>query len=54
MLTYSKFCIQLFEFHKKEVPDDEDEKVTFVETLMTFGVSLQQYTSSLAMEAINM
>ena len=42
------------EFHKKDIPADEDEKAAFAEVLMSYGVSLQQYSSALAMEPIRL
>ena len=35
------------------MPDGADAKAEFAETLMKFGVSLQQYISALGMEDIN-
>ena len=48
------YLMQLFEFHKKDIPADEDEKAAFAEVLMSYGVSLQQYSSVLAMEPISL
>ena len=48
------YLLQLFEFHKKGIPADDDEKAAFAEVLMSYGVSLQQYSSALAMEPISL
>lgn len=42
--------MQLYEFHKREVPEDEEEEVEFIEKLMNFKVSLQQYKAALEMD----
>ena len=51
VLLHQNHPFQLYEFHKKEIPIEE---TSFVEALMPFGISLQQYKSSMAMEDITM
>ena len=49
------YCIlQLYEFHKSEVPETQQEKEEFAVKLNTFGVSLSQYASTLEMDNITM
>ena len=49
-----KLIIQLYEFHKKPVPEDSEEKKAFVTKLMEFGVSIKQYNDAFAMKDITM
>ena len=44
----------LYTFHKRCVPDNPGEKVDFAEKLAKFGISLQQYKSTLEMPNITM
>ena len=47
------FCIlQLYEFHKNEVPETQEEKEEFAEKLNKFGVSISQYASTLEMDNV--
>ena len=46
--------VQLYEFHKRPVPEDSEEKQAFVTSLMEFGVSLKQYKDAFAMNNITM
>ena len=48
------FSIQVYEFHKREIPDDDEEKGKMVTTLMQFKVSLQQYRKAIAMDNVTM
>ena len=48
------FVVQLYEFHKRPVPEDSEEKKAFVASLMEFGVSLKQYNDAFAMKDITM
>ena len=44
----------MYEFHKAELPDENEEKAEFVEKLMNFGVSIKQYESAYAMDDVTM
>lgn len=44
------YLIQIYVFHKAEIPDDEDEKEEFSEKLASFGVSLAQYRNAFEMD----
>ena len=46
--------VQLYEFHKRPIPEDSEEKKTFVTSLMEFGVSVKQYNDAFAMKNITM
>lgn len=48
------FLLQLFEFHKKNVPDDDQEKKVMAKNLLKFKVSLQQYTNALMLDNVTM
>jgi len=39
--------IQLYEFHKNKIPDDNEGKEEFARALFKFKTSLQQYRSAL-------
>ena len=54
VLILVTFFIQLYEFHKRFVPEDSEEKKAFVTSLMDFGVSLKQYNDAFAMNNIRM
>ena len=45
---------QLYCFHKKPVPVDEDEKVKSVSTLMEYSVSLKQYLKAYKLADLTM
>ena len=40
----------MYQFKKAAVPTEESEKVTFLEKLLKFGVSVKQYESAYALE----
>ena len=44
----------MYQFEKAAVPTDADENICFVESLMKFGVSIQQYEKACAMDDITM
>ena len=44
--------LQLYEFHKKEIPDGDDDKEEFATKLMKYSVSLQQYQTALSLDNI--
>lgn len=46
--------LQLYNFHKKEIPEDPDEKKEMVAELMKFNVSLVQYRSAMEMANVTM
>ena len=45
---------QAYKFKKRSVPDDEQEKTSFVELLLKFGVSILQYARAYDMEDITL
>ena len=48
-VTYVLLCtIQLYTFEKKAVPNDEEEKEMFIESLAKYGVSLKKYIAQLS------
>ena len=47
MLDAMHLIIQLYTFQKKMVPDDEEEREIFIETLAKYGVSLKKYIAQL-------
>jgi len=46
--------IQLYEFHKNPVPEQDADKKRFAAKLMEFGVSLKQYREALSMREITL
>ena len=55
VLTSSCYYVfQLYKFQKAPVPDDHDEKLKMIESLMTFGVSVIQYEKAYKMADITM
>ena len=44
----------MYQFEKASVPADADEKIHFIDSLMKFGVSIQQYQKAFAMDDITM
>ena len=44
--------VQLYEFHKREIPNDPEEKAKFMETLLKFNVSIKQYEEAFKMPNI--
>ena len=53
-----KWCLvihlQMYQFEKSGVPADADEHIHFIDNLMKFGVSIQQYEKAYAMDDITM
>lgn len=52
--NYVLLYLQLYEFHKSEVPETQQEKEEFAVKLNAFGVSFSQYASTLEMDNITM
>ena len=46
-MTHFTLYLKLYNFEKKTVPDDEDDKEIFLEALAKYGVSLKQYLTQL-------
>ena len=46
--------IQLYEFHKNPVPEQDADKKRFAAKLMEFGISLKQYQEALSMREITL
>ena len=46
-LKMAYMCFQLYEFHKKLIPEDSSEKEDMAEKLMAFNISLRDYQKSL-------
>ena len=46
--------MQMYQFRKAKVPEDAEEKLTFSETLLKFGISLMQYEKAYCMDEITM
>lgn len=44
--------MQLYEFHKNDIPTEEDEKLKYCEKLAKFKVSLQQYRAAMDMDRL--
>jgi hypothetical protein len=44
----------LYKFHKEPVPENPEEKMKIVESLMKFGVSITQYEKAYNMPDITM
>ena len=44
----------MYEFEKLDVPTDTEIKSVFIENLMKFEVSLQQYKNAIDMEEVTM
>lgn len=52
--AYNVIHLQMYQFEKAGVPADADEKIRFIDNLMKFGVSIQQYEKAYAMDDITM
>lgn len=46
--------MQLYEFHKKEVPLDAQQREDLMEKLLKFNVSIKQYEEALKLPNITM
>lgn len=46
--------MQIYQFEKAPIPDDPEDKAQFVESLMEFGISVQQYEKAYGMDDITM
>ena len=44
----------MYQFEKRPIPDNTEEKTEFIEALLKFGVSLPQYEKAFAMDDITM
>lgn len=46
--------MQLYEFHKSDIPEDVDQRAELIEKLLKFNVSLKLYQESLKLPNITM
>ncbi len=47
-------ALQIYELHKQPVPDIQEEKKAFIEKLLEFNVSIQQYMNAYKMDDFTM
>ena len=53
-IRYPFLFLKMYQFQKKDIPTEPDEKQKFMEALLEFGVSLGQFRESINREDVTM